>query len=208
MMMQIELLSMMTNPTLIYLVLLLGLYGIFFEFVSPGFILPGVVGGIASLTALYALHFLPVNYLGLAFIFLGIALIIAESFVSSFGLLGLGGTVIFVLGSLFLMDSLDERYRISVAVIAAMAVFNIIIFLIGLNLALRSRKRSVQHGTKFLIGTLGKTLGPVALEGQALIRGEIWNVRSQHPLESGASVRVVAVSGLCLDVEEALQQGE
>ena len=200
--MQHEFLSVMINPTLIYLVLLIGLYSVFFEFVNPGFILPGVVGGVAIVAALYALHLFPINYIGLALIFLGIVFMIAESFVPSFGVLGLGGTVAFVLGSIFLIDSADERYRISVAVIAAMAVFNVVVFLIGLNLALRSRKRPVQHGTNILIGTVGKTLGPVELEGQALIHGEIWHVRSKHPIASGCSIQVVAVSGLCLDIEK------
>ncbi len=205
---RMKFLWVITDPTLAYLLLLLGIYGIFFELMNPGFILPGVVGAVAIVVALYALHLLPINYAGLALICLGIAFIITETFVPSFGALGLGGTVAFILGSILLIDSAHESYRISVAAIAAMAVLNAAIFIVGLNLVLRSRKRPLECDTHNFIGSTGKAIGLVNLEGQALIKGEIWQVRSTHPIQKGKLVRVTQVKGLCLEVEEVFDKGE
>jgi len=201
-------LGVMTDPSIAYLLLLLGIYGIFFEFIHPGFIAPGVMGAVALCVALYALHMMPVNYAGLALIFLGIIFIIAETFVPSFGALGLGGTVAFILGSIFLVKPGHVSHQISWALIAAMTVFNLIFFLVGLHLTLRSRRRPVQHGASMLMGASGKTLGSVDLRGQALIHGEIWSVYSKHPIKAGRQVNVVNVKGICLEVKEQLNKGE
>ncbi|MCH9755885.1 MAG: nodulation protein NfeD [Gammaproteobacteria bacterium] len=205
---RMKLLWVVTDPTVAYLLLLLGIYGIFFEFLNPGFIAPGVIGAVAILVALYALQLLPINYAGLALIFLGIIFIIAEYFAPSFGVLGLGGTVSFILGSILLIDSGHESYRISWAVIAAMTFFNVILFVVGLNLALRSKRRAVQHGITTLIGAYGKALGLIDPQGQALIKGEIWSVYSKNPIHSDCSVKVIGAEGLHLEVEEQSDKGE
>jgi membrane-bound serine protease (ClpP class) len=197
-----------TDPSIAYLLLLLGIYGIFFELVNPGFIAPGVIGAVAICVALYALHMLPISYAGLALIFLGITFVIAETFVPSFGALGLGGTVAFILGSVLLIDPDYESYRISWSLISAMAAFNVMLFLVGLNLALRSRRRPVQNGANMLMGASGKTLGLVEPRGQAMINGEIWSVYSKHAIRADAQVKVVAIKGICLEVEEQLDEGE
>jgi membrane-bound serine protease (ClpP class) len=198
---RMKFLWIITDPTLAYLLLLLGIYGIFFELVNPGFIAPGVIGSVAILVALYALHLLPLNYAGLALILLGISFIIAEVFAPSFGILGLGGTVAFILGSVLLIDPTYESYRISWTAIGAMAVFNLLIFLVGFHLALRSRRQPLQNGLSVLIGVSGKTLSAIAPQGQALIHGEIWSVYSKHPIKSNHPIKVIATKGLYLEVE-------
>ena len=205
---RMKFLWIITDPTFAYLLLLLGIYGIFFEFLNPGFIAPGVIGAVAIVVAFYALHLLPVNYAGLALICLGIIFIISEYFTPSFGALGLGGTVAFILGSILLIDSGHESYRISWAAIAAMAAFNVLIFVVGLKLALRSRRQPIRHGTTLLIGTTGKAVGAIFTQGQALIRGEIWSVYSKYPIHKDCAVKVVAVKGLRLEVEEQSDKGE
>ncbi len=205
---RMKFLWVITDPTFAYLLLLLGIYGIFFEFMNPGFIAPGVIGALAIVVAFYGLHLLPINYAGLALICLGIIFVISECFIPSLGALGLGGTVAFVLGSILLIDSGNAAYRISWVAISAMAAFNFVIFVMGLKLALRSRKQPIQHGTTLLIGATGKTLGPIDLQGQALIKGEIWHVYSKQPIQSDAAITVVAVDGLRLEVKGVLNKGE
>lgn len=205
---RMKFLWIITDPTLAYLLLLLGIYGIFFELVNPGFIAPGVIGAVAIFLALYALHLLPVNYAGLALILLGIVFITAEVFAPSFGALGLGGTLAFVLGSILLIDPAYESYRISWAAIAAMAIFNLLVFLVGCHLALRSRQQAVQHGPQILIGASGKALGPIAPRGQALIHGEIWSVYSKQPVKANCPIKVIATKGLHLEVEAQPKKGE
>ncbi len=200
---RMQFLWVVTDPTVAYLLLLLGIYGIFFEFLNPGFIAPGVIGAVAIVVALYALHLLPINYAGLALILLGITFIIAEYFTPSFGALGLGGTLGFILGSILLIDSGHVGYRISWAAIAAMAIFNVALFVVGMNLALRSRKRPIQHGTEILMGKTGTALGLIEAQGQALIQGEVWSVYSKHPIQAGCMIQVIASDGLHLEVEKA-----
>jgi membrane-bound serine protease (ClpP class) len=195
-------LSLITNPTVAYFLMLLGLYGIFFELASPGYLLPGVAGAVALLLAFYAFQLLPVNYAGLGLIVLGVAFIVAEVFMPSYGSLGIGGTVAFILGSIFLMDTENANYHIAWSAIWGMAVFNIIIFMIILRLVVRARGRSVKHGLSIMVGAHGRALGEINLEGQALIRGEIWSVHSEIPIASDHNVKVIGTTGLLLEVEE------
>jgi len=197
-----EFLSIITNPTVAYLLILLGIYGIFFELLNPGFVLPGVIGAVAMLLALYALQLLPVNYAGLALIVLGIMFIIAEGFTPSFGILGLGGTISFILGSVILMSGDSPYYAIAWSVIWAMAVVNILIFIILLGMVFKTRKQTVKNGLIMLVGAYGRTLGEVNLQGQAIIRGEIWSVRSQLPIAADRRIKVIVTDGLLLEVEE------
>lgn len=195
-------LQIITEPTVAYLLLLLGIYGIFFELMNPGFMLPGVVGAVAILLALYALQLLPVNYAGLGLIILGIILITAEAFTPSFGTLGLGGTISFIIGSVLLIDSDHTSYQIAWSAIWAMAAVNIVFIFALFTIAIKSRKQKIQHGVDILLGAEGRTLGIVAPCGQAVIRGEIWSVHASQPIPADKRVRVVATKGLQLQVEE------
>jgi membrane-bound serine protease (ClpP class) len=195
-------LSVITEPTVAYLLLLLGIYGIFFELVNPGYVLPGVVGVISMLMALYAFQLLPVNYAGFALIVLGIGFIIAEAFLPSFGSLGVGGSIAFILGSIMLINTQSQTVYIAWSVIGAMAVVNILIFIVILGMVVKARRQAVQNGLEVLLGARGKALGDINVNGQAFICGEIWSVRSQHLILAGKPVKVIGTAGLILDVEE------
>lgn len=199
-------LLVITDPTIAYLLLLLGVYGIFFELVNPGVIAPGVIGAVAILVALYALQLLPINYAGLALIIMGIAFMVTEAFTPSFGVLGLGGTIAFIVGSILLIDTEHESYQIAWAAIGMMAVVNALIFVMVLGMVIKSRKKPIQHGSSVLIGAEGTALGAITLQGQAVIHGEIWSVYARQPISSGKPIKVVAAEGLRLEVEAI--QGE
>ncbi|CDZ76051.1 hypothetical protein BN59_00315 [Legionella massiliensis] len=200
-------LEAITNPTVAYMILLLGIYGIFFEFLSPGFVLPGVVGAIALLVALYALQLLSVNYAGLGLIILGLIFIIAEAYTPSFGALGLGGTLAFVLGSILLIDSDQQSYQIARSAILAMAVTNLIILLGIVTMTLKARKKQLQHGVNLLVGAEGRALGEINVYGQAVIKGEIWSVHAKDRIVADSRIKVIATDGLQLEVEEISAQG-
>lgn len=194
-------LLVITEPTVAYLLLLLGLYGIFFELVNPGVIVPGVVGGLAMLIALYALHLMPISFVGLGLLVLGITFMIAEAFVPSFGALGIGGSLAFIFGSLLLIDSPIMSYQVAWSAILAALVANVLIFTCILHMVLKVRKRKSQHGVSMLIGATGRALGDINIDGQAMIRGEIWQVRSNKPIADGEEIHVLDASGLILMVE-------
>jgi membrane-bound serine protease (ClpP class) len=195
-------LAVITNPTVAYLMILVGIYALIFEFMNPGVILPGVIGAISLLLALYALHLLPVNYAGLALIVLGIAFMTAEAFLPAFGALGVGGLVAFVLGSILLIDDettlpgFDIPYALIGGVAAASAAF--LIFVLGM--LAKSRKRAVVTGREQMIGAAGEALEDFAAEGWARVRGEQWRVRSGAPVRRGQKLRVTGMKGLILDV--------
>lgn len=195
-------LEVITDPTVAYLLLLLGIYGIFFELFNPGFMLPGVIGAIAMLIALYALQLLPVNYAGLALIILGIAFIIGEAFAPTFGALGVGGTVAFIIGSIMLINSDQRSYQIAWAAIWAMAAANLLILFSLVTMAIKSKRRKVQHGVAMLLGAEGRALGSIDRYGQAVIRGEIWSVHAKQAIATDKRIKVIAAEGLQLEVEE------
>lgn len=195
-------LFVITNPTIAYLLLLLGIYGIFFELVNPGFFAPGVIGAVAMLVALYALQLMPINYAGLGLIILGVIFVIAEAFAPSFGALGFGGTVAFVFGSIFLIDTQLPGYTVAWQAILAMALVNILIFIILLSMAIRAKAKPVCHGASRLIGATGNVLNCNDDGGQAIINGEIWNIKCSSPIAPNKKVKVISVRGLTLKVEE------
>ncbi|CAM3650418.1 peptidase [Legionella oakridgensis] len=204
-----QFLSLITVPTLAYLLLLLGIYGIFFELVNPGHVLPGVIGAISLCLAFYAFQLLPINYAGFFLIILGIGFIIAEAFTPAYGSLGGGGTIAFVIGSIMLFDTHTQMYRIAWTVIWFMAFLNILLFIVLLGAALKARNQSVKHGLAVLEGAKGRALGDIDREGQAVIRGEIWSVRSQGFIAATRPIKVIKASGLILEVKEDLEnQGE
>ena len=195
-------LAVITNPSVAYLLILAGAYALLFEFMNPGLVLPGVVGAIAILVALYALHLLPVNYAGLALIALGIGFMAAEAFVPAYGSLGVGGLVAFVLGSIMLIeDTTLPDFAIPIALIAGMAAASagFLIFVVGM--VVRSRRQAVVTGREQMIGARGEALGDFAHDGWARVRGEQWQVRSQRAVRRGQRLRVTGMHGLVLDVE-------
>ncbi len=211
-------LAVITDPNVALMLLMLGMYGLFFEFANPGFVLPGVVGAISLLMGLFAMQMLPVNYVGLGLIFLGIAFLIGEAFLPTFGSLGFGGIVAFVIGALMLIDTDVPGYGIPLPMIAAVVVFSVL-FVLGVSrLALRARRRPVVTGSEGLIGSVGVVLdnglvaaaaGPATRgpAGWAQINGERWQVSSGVPVAAGEPVRVIARQGLTLTVEPVAAAG-
>ena len=198
-------LSVITDPTIAYVLMLLGIYAIIFELSNPGLVLPGVVGAICLLIGLYALHMLPVNYAGLALIVLGIGLMIAEAFLPAYGSLGIGGVIAFVIGSVILIDV--PGYSIPYSVIGGFAVGSGIFLVLVLASLLNSRKRPVVSGREELIGASGEVIEASGQEGWARVHSETWRVRSRAPLKPGERVRVTAIEGLMLDVVPEPEQG-
>ncbi len=195
-------LGVITNPTVAYLMILVGIYALIFEFMNPGLILPGVIGAIALLLALYALHLLPVNYAGLALIVLGIAFMAAEAFLPAFGALGVGGLIAFVLGSILLIDDETELpgFEIPYALIGGVAVASAGFLVFMLGLLAKSRKRAVVSGREQLVGAPGEALEDFSAEGWARVHGERWRVRAAAPVRRGQRLRVTGMRGLVLDV--------
>lgn len=204
-------LSVITDPNVALILLMIGMYGLFFEFANPGFVLPGVAGAISLLVGLFALQLLPVNYVGLGLIFLGLAFLIAEAFLPTFGTLGFGGIVAFVIGALMLMDTEAPGFGIPLPMIAALTAFSVLFVFTVSSVALRARRRPVVTGSEALIGSVGVVLddGLIATdagtpaEGWARVHGERWRVRCVESLAAGSSVRVTGREGLMLAVEPA-----
>jgi membrane-bound serine protease (ClpP class) len=195
-------LAVITNPTVAYLLILVGVYALIFEFMSPGLILPGVVGAIALLLALYALHLLPVNYAGLALMLLGIAFMIAEVFLPSFGAIGVGGIVAFALGSLLLIEDTElPGFEIPYALIAGVTAASAGFLILIVGMLVKSRRRAVVSGREEMLGATAEALGDFDVEGWARVHGEQWKVRTSRPVHRGQKLRVTAMQGLVLSVE-------
>jgi membrane-bound serine protease (ClpP class) len=196
-----SLLEVITEPTVAYLLLLIGLYGLMFEGYSPGAIVPGVVGAICLLLALYALQVLPVNFAGVALIVLGVGLMTAEFAMPSFGALGVGGLVALVIGSVILFDTDVPGFGVPWALIAGIAVASGLAFMAVVWLAFRARHRPVVTGIEELLGGQAVAVDDFDGRGRVQIRGEIWQAQSTHPVRRGQSLRVQAMDGLTLHVE-------
>lgn len=195
-----RILAVLTEPTVAYLLLLIGLYGLILEGYSPGAVLPGVVGAISLLLALYALQVLPVNYAGVALIVLGVILIAVEFAMPSFGVLGIGGVVALIAGSLIMFDTEVPGYGVSGRLIAGIGLASAVAFAAMAWLAMRARRQPVSSGVGDMRGQLATVVADFDGVGRVLIRGEIWQARSDRPLRRGEVVRVVAVQGLVLQV--------
>lgn len=161
-----------------------------------------MIGTISICIALYAFQLLPINYAGFFLIVLGIGFIIAEAFVPAFGTLGGGGTIAFIIGSIMLFDTNNALYHIAWSVIAAMVFVNIFVFVFLLSVVIKARRQRVKHGVAVLVGAKGRTLGAINLEGQAMVRGEIWSVHSKKLIPANSPIIVTATSGLVLEIEE------
>jgi membrane-bound serine protease (ClpP class) len=195
-----KLLAVITNPSLALILLMLGIYGIWFEFSNPGFVFPGVVGAICLLLAMFAFQMLPVNYAGLALIVLGLGFMIAEVFFPSFGSLGIGGLIAFVAGAIFLMDTEVPGYGIPIPLIAGLALASAAFILLVGGMAAKARRRPVVTGREELVGAGGEVIEAAGGESWARVRGETWRVRSPEQLAPGRRVRVTGVDGLILEV--------
>ncbi len=196
-----RLLAVVTDPGIALLLLMIGLGGLLAEFTTPGVVLPGVVGAISLLTALFALQMLPVSYAGLALVVLGAALLAAEAFVPSFGALGLGGIAAFVLGALFLIDTETPGYGVPLPFIVGIGVvFAGFVFLVA-GMAARARRRPVVGGGAALVGAPGEVREFSSGTGWATVQGTPWKVLSDDLLAPGARVRVTGVHGTHLRVE-------
>ncbi|MBE0549166.1 MAG: nodulation protein NfeD [Rubrivivax sp.] len=195
-----RLLSVIANPSFALILMMIGIYGLMFEFSSPGFGVPGTVGAICLLLALFALQLLPVNYAGLGLILLGMALLAAEVLSPSFGVLGVGGVVAFVAGGLLLFDRDIPGFGVPLALIFGLAATSAAVVLLGGGMALRARRRPVVSGREEMVGAQGVVLTADSTGAWAQVHGERWNVSSPEALAPGQRVRVVGMQGLTLDV--------
>jgi membrane-bound serine protease (ClpP class) len=193
-------LSVITDPSIAYILILVGIYALVFEFSNPGLVFPGVVGAICVLIALYAFHLLPVNYAGLALILLGIAFGIAELYFPSFGSLGIGGAIAFVIGSVILIDTDVPGFGVPFSLVLGIAAASAVFLFAVVGMAVKARGRPVVSGREELIGISGEVLEDCEREGWARIHGETWRVRAGGSLKAGQRVRVTAMDGLLLDV--------
>jgi len=198
-----ELLGVITSPTIAYLLLLVGIYGLFFEGYNPGAVLPGVIGAICLLIALYAFQMLPVNYAGFALLALGIILIIAEAAAPSFGVLGIGGIISLVIGSVILIDTDVPGFAISRPLIGGLALAGSLGLFAIIGIAVKSRLRPVVSGREQLIGAAGTALADFHGAGEVFVHSERWSAVTETPLRKGQDIVVTGIEGLVLKVRPA-----
>jgi len=201
-----RLLSVITDPNVAYVLMLIGIYGLFFEFANPGYVLPGVAGAISLLLALYAFQVLPVNYAGLGLLSLGIIFMLAEAFVPSFGALGFGGVIAFVIGSIILFDQEGSDYAVSLPLIFTLSLLTAGFFLFIVGAAIKARNRPVVSGVEEMLTAVGEVLEDFEGNGRIRIHGEVWNARSAVPLHKGSLVKVIAMDGLVLHVKPVTKE--
>lgn len=199
-----EFLAVITNPNIAYMLMLVGIYGLFIEFSNPGLGVPGVVGAVSLMLALYAFQVLPVSYAGLGLMILGIALMTAEAFAPSFGIFGLGGILSFVVGSIMLMDTDLPGYRIAMPMIAAFTIFSAGLLIFALGLVLKARRQALVSGLDHLVGI--STEIEALHEDGALVRadGELWHVECEQTLEKDDLVTVTGIDGVTLKVSKTV----
>ncbi len=195
-----ELLALITNPNIAYILLIAGIYGLVIEGSNPGLIVPGVAGAISLLLGLYALQMLPVNYAGLALMGLGVLLMTTEAFVPSFGALGVGGIISFIIGSIMLIDSDVPELHISPVLIGTVALTTAGLFFFVLAFAVKAWRRPAASGNEALIGSLAHVRKWQGNTGQVMAHGEIWNAISEASFEPTDIVTINGVDGLTLTV--------
>ncbi|HTH58609.1 MAG TPA: nodulation protein NfeD [Paraburkholderia sp.] len=206
-------LAIIADPNVALILLSIGVYGLFFEFANPGFVLPGVAGAICLLVGLFAIQLLPVNYAGLGLVLLGLACLVAEAFLPTFGVLGFGGIVAFAIGALMLVDTDAPGYGVPIPLIAGLALGGAAFVATVSGVALRARRRPVVTGAEALVGSVGVVIGDgldpasaaaaehgASSAGWARVRGERWQVVCDAPLRAGSRVRVTGRDGLTLTV--------
>jgi membrane-bound serine protease (ClpP class) len=195
-----ELLGVITSPTIAYMLLLIGVYGLFFEGYNPGAIFPGVIGAICLLVALYAFQLLPVNYAGFGLLILGILLMIGEAIAPSFGVLGIGGIISVVIGSIILIDTDVPGFMISRPLIGAIALVSSFGLMAIIGIAMKARQRPVVSGREQLVGAEGTALLDFEHDGNVFVHSERWSAVTGSPLREGQAIVVTGVDGLTLEV--------
>ena len=203
-----QLLSFITNPNVAYILMLIGIYGLIFEFASPGTLIPGIVGTVSLMLSLYAFQVLPISYAGFALMLFGLALMIAEAFAPSFGILGLGGGLAFIIGSIFLMDTSAPGYGISPALVGTLGLLNLAFFAFVLGAVIQARKRPVVTGTEIMLGTKAVAMEDFVSKGKVKTRGEIWQARSPVPVQADQDLKITGTDGLVLLVTPLNTQEE
>lgn len=203
-----QLLAVIADPNIAYILMLLGIYGLFFELWNPGYIVPGVIGGICLLLALYAFQVLPISYAGLGLMLFGVALMVAEVFAPGFGVLGLGGLVAFVIGSVILFDTNGTGLAVAWPLIAVTAATSAALFFGVVYLALRASRRVVVSGAEELIDSHGEALEDFAQGvGRVRVHSETWQARATSPIHRGEQVKVTGRDGLVLVVKPNRRSG-
>ncbi|HEY3294287.1 MAG TPA: nodulation protein NfeD [bacterium] len=199
--MRLKILALLSEPNIVYIFLLLGIYGLFFELYNPGAILPGVVGALSLIIAFYSLQLLPVNWAGLLLIFLGVLLFLLEIKIVSHGLLSVGGVVSLILGSLMLFDPARTGIRVDIGLIIPASLITAAFFIFVVGMGLKAQKSRVKTGKEGMIGEVGTVTVALTPRGKVQVHGEWWDAESNSDLQAGAHVRVTAVSGMTLKVE-------
>jgi membrane-bound serine protease (ClpP class) len=200
-----RLLAVISDPSLALMLMMIGVYGLLFEFMNPGFVAPGVIGGVCLLLALWGLQMLPINYAGLGLILLGIGFFVAEAFVPSYGVLGLGGVAAFVFGALLLIDSELPGFGVPLSLIGGLAAASALLVIGIAGMAAKARRRPVVSGTARLLGASGTVIAFDGGHGWALVDGERWQVRADETVRAGQRVRITRVDGLTLEVSAAAE---
>lgn len=195
-----DLLSFITNPNIAYLLILLAMYGLFFELSNPGLILPGVAGVIALLLALYAMQLLPINYAGLSLLLIGITFMVMEIYITSYGALGIGGIIAFILGSVMLFDTPEVAFRISWSLIGVMSLLTAAFFVIVATMVIRAHKNAIITGKEGIIGHHGVVISVNNEQVIVRVLGELWEARSHEQLVPGDKIKVISISGLILSI--------
>ncbi len=196
-----RILSIITNPNIAYIFLLIAMYGIFFELMNPGAIVPGVIGVIAGVIALYALNMIPFNYAGLLLILLGVSFMIAEVFISGFGILGIGGVIAFSFGSFLLFDADTLGSSVSIPLIIAFTLVSLSFFILVMKLFINARNGKVVTGIEEMIGSTAEVIESNEKGYLVHCHGETWSTISQNKLNVGQRVEVIELSGLVLSVK-------
>jgi membrane-bound serine protease (ClpP class) len=197
-----RLLDMISDPNIAYILMLLGIYGLFFELYNPGSILPGVVGGISLILAFFAFQTLPINYAGVLLILFAIILFLLEIKVTSYGILSIGGVLSLILGSIMLVDSPIPAFRVSLGVIFPAALVTVVFFVFAIGMALRAQRKQPTTGTEGIIGEIGVVEKPFTPRGQVLVHGELWAAESDEDIAVGDKVEVVSMTRMVAKVKK------
>jgi len=200
-----KMLSILSDPNIAYILLMLGIYGLFFELYNPGAIFPGVIGGICLILAFYSMHTLPINYAGLALIIFAIILFVLEIKVISHGILSVGGVISLALGSMMLIEeeSVLEAMAISMELIILVVILTTVFFLFAITLGIRAQKRKPTTGQEGIIGERGNAATTLNPHGKVKVHGEIWTAESEEGvIKKGEPVLVTAITGLKLKVKK------
>jgi membrane-bound serine protease (ClpP class) len=197
---RMQILTVLTNPSLILILAMIGFYGLILEFYSPGFGFGGIVGIICLLLAGYGLQLLPVNYAGLGLIALGMGLMVAEAFLPSFGILGIGGIVAFLVGGVMLVDTEVDVFRVSTPLLLAIAVFSALMLVLTLRMFISIRHKASVSGLQNVIGAGGESMADFDTNGMVKIQGELWQASTDTPLHAGDRIKVLGVEGLHMKV--------